>query len=97
MEHHTTPERSSSLSLPARCLRLAVGLVLLALVVGFFASGYAPRGPLGEVRRDNQGVRIDDASPLFYTEVENMQELEAGLAGSPDTTEEADQNGDGAD
>jgi hypothetical protein len=42
------------------------------------ASGYTPPGIGGEVLRHNQRYNID-ASPLFYTEVENMSELEIGL------------------
>jgi hypothetical protein len=54
------------------------GLVLMFLVVGFFASGYSPPGPCGDVLRHNQARDID-ASPLFYSEVENMTELEKGV------------------
>jgi hypothetical protein len=68
-----------SLSTRQRVLRFFAGLVLMALLVLFFASGYTPPGIAGEVLRHNQGCDID-ASPLFYTEVENMQQLEAGLA-----------------
>ena len=60
-------------------VRFFVGLAALALCVAFFASGYSPPGAAGEVLRHNQENDID-ASPLFYSEVENMQELEAGLA-----------------
>ncbi|MCK4462543.1 MAG: hypothetical protein KAW46_12110 [candidate division Zixibacteria bacterium] len=38
-------------------------------------------GICGEVLRHNQSQDID-ASPLFYTDVENMAELEEGLAKS---------------
>lgn len=60
-------------------LRLLVGAVLLGLFAAFFASGYSPPGVAGTVLRHNQQYDID-ASPLFYTEVDNMAELEAGLA-----------------
>jgi len=60
-------------------LRFFAGLLLMALLVLFFASGYTPPGIAGAVLRHNQACDID-ASPLFYTEVENMQQLEAGLA-----------------
>jgi hypothetical protein len=50
----------------------------LSLVAGFFASGYSPPGPCGDVLRHNQARDID-ASPLFYSEVENMTELERGV------------------
>ena len=88
MENGTLPVSS----LRTRCFRLLVGIVLLAAVAGVFASGYAPPGPLGEVLRHNQAKGID-ASPLFYTEVENMQELEAGLTGRDKRTEEPDRMG----
>jgi len=52
-------------------------LVLLALFAGFFISGYTPPGVLGEVLRHNQANHID-ASPLFYSEVEHMAQLEEG-------------------
>jgi hypothetical protein len=62
-----------------RCLRLVIGLTLLSLVVGFFASGVSPPGICGAVLRHNQACDID-ASPLIYSEVENMAELERGVA-----------------
>jgi hypothetical protein len=88
MENDTMTE----LPLRTRCFRLAVGLVLLAAFAGFFVSGYSPPGPLGEVLRHNQAHGID-ASPLFYTEVENMHELESGLAGPAGGGNESDQYG----
>jgi len=88
MENDTMTDRT----LRARCFRLVVGLVLLAAMVGFFVSGYTPPGPLGEVLRHNRAHGID-ASPLFYTEVENMHELESGLAGPANGTDESDQYG----
>jgi len=71
---------------PGRWIRFFVGLTLLCSCVAFFASGYSPPGPLGEVLRHNQLHEID-ASPLFYTEVENMHELESGLTGLKSATE----------
>jgi hypothetical protein len=65
--------------LVSRWLRFFIGLTVLVLFVAFFASGYSPPGAPGEVLRHNQEHDID-ASPLFYSEVENMQELEASLA-----------------
>jgi len=62
-----------------RWLRFFAGAGILAAIFAFFASGYTPPGAAGEVLRHNQTCDID-ASPLFYTEVENMQELEEGLA-----------------
>jgi hypothetical protein len=60
-------------------LRFAAGVALLSLTVMLFASGYSPPGLCGEVLRHNQEHGID-ASPLFYSDVENMGELEEGLA-----------------
>ncbi len=65
---------SSALTLGARLLRFAVGLVLLAALVLFFGSGYMPPGICGEVLRHNRQLDID-ASPFFYNDVENMLEL----------------------
>jgi len=61
-----------------RWARFFVGLAILGLVFAFFSSGYSPPGVLGEVLRHNQENYID-ASPLFYSEVENMAELEEGV------------------
>lgn len=58
--------------------RFVIGLTLLASAVVFFSSGYSPPGVCGEVLRHNQELSID-ASPLFYSEVENMAELERGV------------------
>ncbi len=69
----------ASTRLAPRLARFVIGLALLALLVLFFASGYTPPGASGEVLRHNQSHDID-ASPLFYTEVENMHELEDGLS-----------------
>lgn len=77
-----------------RWIRFCVGLVLLGLCVLFFASGYSPPGLLGEVLRHNQQHDID-ASPLFYTEVENMHELESGLNGLESATELSTPGNDG--
>ena len=62
-----------------RWTRFLMGTILLGSCIAFFASGYSPPGALGEVLRHNQQHDID-ASALFYSEVENMPELEAGLA-----------------
>ena len=59
-------------------LKFFTGLALLALMGIFFGSGYTPPGILGEVIRHNQVNNID-ASPLLYSEVENMSELEDGV------------------
>jgi anti-sigma factor RsiW len=70
----SAPQRSG----PARLARFLVGLALLGLLAAFFASGYAPPGAAGEVLRHNRLHDID-ASPLIYSEVEHMTELEAGV------------------
>ena len=61
-----------------RWLRFIIGLVMFAVTVCFFASGYSPPGICGEVLRHNQAEDID-ASPLLYSEVEHMAELEDGV------------------
>jgi hypothetical protein len=63
---------------PGGWLRFFIGLLILGAFFAFFASGYSPPGALGEVLRHNQTYDID-ASPLFYTEVDNMRALEEGL------------------
>lgn len=59
-------------------LKFSLGLTILLAVFAFFASGIAPPGICGEVLRHNQLCDID-ASPLFYSEIENMAELEKGV------------------
>ena len=57
-------------------------LVGLAGITGFLfviGSCWSPPGAVGTVLRHNQANDID-ASPLFYSEVEHMTELERGLA-----------------
>jgi len=56
--------------------RLILGIVTLIATIWFFASGITPPGLAGEVLRHNQQNDID-ASPLFYSEVEHMDQLEA--------------------
>ncbi|MBU1320666.1 MAG: hypothetical protein KKG33_02970 [candidate division Zixibacteria bacterium] len=58
--------------------KFAIGLCMLLLMVTLFASGYTLPGVFGEVVRHNQATDID-ASPLFYSEVENMSDLEDGV------------------
>jgi hypothetical protein len=58
--------------------RFLIGLAGLIAFFVFFASGVTPPGVAGEVLRHNQTLDID-ASPLFYSEVEHMSELEAGV------------------
>ena len=59
-------------------LKLFTGILLLAIVFAFFSSGLTPPGVFGEVLRHNQKQNID-ASPLFYSEVDNMSQLEQGV------------------
>jgi hypothetical protein len=61
-----------------RWLRFFAGLAILAAAILFFGSGYSPPGIAGDVLRHNQECDID-ASPLFYSEVENMAKLEKGI------------------
>ncbi|MCP4631718.1 MAG: hypothetical protein GY855_02245 [candidate division Zixibacteria bacterium] len=61
-----------------RSIKFVSGLILLSLGVIFFSSGLFPPGIAGDVLRHNKACDID-ASPLFYTEVENMTELEDGI------------------
>jgi hypothetical protein len=69
---------SSRDEMRSRWLRFFVGLAALAVLVCFFASGYYPPGICGAVLRHNEADDID-ASALFYSEVENMSELEEGV------------------
>ncbi len=64
--------------LTVRLIRFLIGLTAIALFAGFFASGYTPPGICGEVLRHNQDFDID-ASPLLYSEVEHMTQLEEGV------------------
>ncbi len=63
----------------ARLARLLAGVCLVGGFALFLGSGITPPGMLGEVIRHNRECLID-ATPLFYSEVENMQELERGVA-----------------
>ena len=67
----------TSATVKTRLVKLIVGLALLSALAAFFMSGYAPPGLFGDVLRHNQAHQID-ASPLFYSEVEHMAELEEG-------------------
>ncbi|MFH2036612.1 MAG: hypothetical protein ABIJ45_09435, partial [Candidatus Zixiibacteriota bacterium] len=62
-----------------RWLKFTAGLIIIFAIHAFIASGFTPPGILGEVLRHNRANNID-ASPLFYSEVENMAELERGVA-----------------
>ncbi len=59
-------------------LKFLIGSILIGAMFLFFSSGYYPPGIFGEVLRHNEAMGID-ASPLFYSEVENMSEIEEGL------------------
>jgi hypothetical protein len=59
-------------------LKFISGILLLIMVIGFFSSGITPPGVFGEVLRHNMNNDID-ASPLFYSDLENMAELEKGV------------------
>lgn len=61
-----------------RWLRFALGLAALTAFFGFFASGWTPPGAAGTVLRSNQRNDID-ASPLFYSDLENMPQIEADI------------------
>ncbi len=82
-------------SLTARWLRFCGGLIALALFAGFFASGYSPPGAFGEVLRHNQKCDID-ASPLLYSEVEHMAELEAGVERQRDQAKRSKKSPEGS-
>ena len=75
-----TTDRNSLSDMPwsVRVVRLLVGLALLGGPTALLMSGVTPPGPAGELLRHNRECRID-ASPLFYSEVENMAQLEAAL------------------
>jgi len=51
--------------------KLILGLAIMSLVYGFLGFGRLPGSVL--TRNLNAGI---DASPLFYTEVENFREIE---------------------
>ena len=61
-----------------RWTRLGNALLILAIAIVFFSSGWTPPGATGRVLRHNQAADID-ASPLFYSEVEHMEELESAV------------------
>jgi hypothetical protein len=69
---------TENISTRQRWRRFTVGLLLLAALVTFLASGYAPPGVCGEVLRHNQEAKID-ASPFFYGDVANMAQIERDL------------------
>ena len=64
-----------------RLAKLLAGVLVIAGLAVLLGSGATPPGVLGEVIRHNRANQID-ATPLFYTEVENMQDLERGATQS---------------
>jgi hypothetical protein len=64
--------------------KLGVGVLALAVVIVFLSSGFTPPEPVGSVLENNRKKDID-ASPLFYSDVENMQELEEGVQAMRDS------------
>lgn len=70
--------------------KFLAGACLLAAMVLFFGSGYAPPGICGEVLRHNRQADID-ASPFFYNDVENMADL---IDGAEDLHRQAAQKGE---
>ncbi len=62
-----------------RWFRFFVGLAVMLGVAFILASGLTPPGVLGEGIRHNRESFID-ATPLFYSEVENMSDLEDALS-----------------
>lgn len=93
-EQNGLRSRSHGSDRGVRWLKLLAGLIILSAIFFFFASGYSPPGISGEVLRHNQANDID-ASPLLYSEVEHMPELERGVrimrenARAPDSTRDS--------
>ena len=58
--------------------RFVVCVVAFIGVIFFFTKGATPPGAFGTVVRHNQAKAID-ATPYFYSEVENIIELQAAL------------------
>ena len=75
----TGTDNVRALPLGRRLLRLAIGLALLGAFIGTIMSGVTPPGVAGEVLRHNRAANID-ASPLFYSDVEHMADLERAVA-----------------
>ena len=62
----------------SRLIKFVVGLLLLGGLAFCLGTGITPPGKAGEVIRHNQESRVD-ATALFYSDLENMQELERGV------------------
>ena len=85
--HHATAPPS----LAVRWLRFVLAVAVLALFIGLVASGLTPPGVFGEVLRHNQAEDID-ASPLIYTDVEHMHDLEEGVRQLQSAAEQRNQD-----
>lgn len=59
-------------------LRLLAATCALCIAVVILATGITPPGRAGDVLRHNRANDID-ATPLLYSEVEHMAELERGV------------------
>ena len=69
--------------------RFIIGVFCFIGAIFFFTRGVTPPGIFGEVIRHNQTAAID-ATPLVPYDVENIVEIQAGLAewwNNPDTTQ----------
>lgn len=64
--------------LKKRLLKFGLGLAVIFIFYLIIAAGATPPGICGEVLRHNRANNID-ASPLFYSEVENIRELQAAV------------------
>ena len=59
-------------------LRLLSGILIISGIIWFLGWCTPPKGVLRETIRHNLEEDID-ATPIFYGDVENMTEIEAGL------------------
>ncbi|MEW5923024.1 MAG: hypothetical protein AB1746_03465 [Candidatus Zixiibacteriota bacterium] len=64
--------------LKKRLLKFGIGFAAILAFYLIIAAGATPPGICGEVLRHNRANNID-ASPLFYSEVENIRELQAAV------------------
>jgi len=69
---------SSRSDIARRWLRFVAGLAIMTAGTAFIMAGVTPPGLAGEVLRHSRRLDID-ASPLFYSDVEHMADLEAGV------------------
>jgi len=70
--------------LSTRLLRFGLAVGITACVTAVLMSGVTPPGACGEVLRHNRECDID-ASPLFYSDVEDMRALERAVTDRRDT------------